>query len=62
VPFAFLDTGYVDLPPKGQDCATSLSFAARCAHDLEQGRTQWGAVIRPNLRLPMLSPLRRPAG
>jgi hypothetical protein len=57
VPFAFLDTGHLDLPFKWQDFAASVGIEASFARNLAEGQALWQEAIRPALRLPLLSPL-----
>jgi hypothetical protein len=57
VPFAFLDSGHVDLPFKWRDFAASVGIEAIFARNLAEGRALWQEATAPALRLPPLSPL-----
>jgi hypothetical protein len=57
VPFAFLDSGHLDLPFKWQDFAASVGIEAIFARNLAEGRALWQEAIGPALCLPPLSPL-----
>jgi|GEM_PF-1534626 len=56
-PFAFWDSGSVDLPVKWQDFAALIGIPCLFARDLEEGRTLYQTRIAPALRIPPLLPL-----
>lgn len=57
VPFAFFDSGYVDVPFKWRDFAASVGIAPVFATTLAQGRTIHADSIRPHYRPPPLTPI-----
>jgi hypothetical protein len=58
VPFAFWDTGFVDIPFKWQEFAASLGIEARFVDSVEAGRL-WHASQRSHFRRPALTPIVR---
>lgn len=57
VPFAYLDTGFIDLPFKWADFAGAAGFAGRFVKTAEQGMAMYENTIQPVLRLPKLAPI-----
>lgn len=57
VPFAFFDSGYVNLPFKWQDFAGSVGIPCRFVGTVADGVACHEAVLRPALRRPRLAPL-----
>ena len=57
VPFAYFDSGYVDVPFKWADFAASVGLPCRFARSLAEGRALWRAQLAPALRPPPLLPL-----
>lgn len=55
-PFAFWDTGFVDIPFKWQDFAASVGIACEFVTNLDQGRAYYDR-IRADIRLPKLAPI-----
>ncbi len=56
-PFAYWDSGSVDLPFKWQDFSASVGIPCQFEARIERAREQWEAEIAPSLTLPPLSPL-----
>ncbi len=56
-PFAFWDSGYLDLPFKWADLAASIAIENVFARDLEAGRALHRERIQPRVQLPRLWPL-----
>ena len=59
VPFAFLDTGYVDIPFKWLDFSASVGIPAAFPRTMQEARIVWQELISPNLKRPPLLPLLR---
>ncbi len=57
VPFAFFDSGYIDIPFKWDDFAASVGIPALFARTLAEGRSIHGDAIAGACRPPPLSPL-----
>lgn len=55
-PFAFRDTGFVDIPFKWRDFAASVGIACEFVSDLEKGRAYYDRV-KADIRLPKLAPV-----
>jgi hypothetical protein len=57
VPFAFLDSGHIDVPFKWEDFAASVGIPCHFARTLAEGRAIHGDAIAPAYRPLPLSPL-----
>ena len=57
VPFAFFDSGHVDVPFKWDDFAASIGILPLFARTLAEGRAIYGDVLAATCRPPALSPL-----
>lgn len=55
-PFAFWDTGFVDIPFKWQDFAASVGITCEFVRNLDEGRAYYDRV-RADIRLPKLVPM-----
>ena len=58
-PFAFWDGGWIDLPFKWHDLATSLNITAVFVRDVASGLHAYETLLAPRLRKPDLGPLLR---
>ncbi len=56
-PFAFLDTGHVDVPFKWFDFASSVGIPVVFARNLPEGHAAWQTLIKPALQLPLWMPI-----
>ena len=56
-PFAFWDTGYLDISFKWRDFASSIQVTCAFVRTIEQGRLVYDKLIAPSLRLPPLTPI-----
>lgn len=61
VPFAYLQTGFLDVPFKWADFAASAGFPVQFEKTVAKGGRLYETKIRPNLRLPRLEPILRVA-
>lgn len=57
VPFAFFDSGHVDVPFKWLDFAASLNVPAMFARNLEEGWRVYDLFLKGCIQLPRLGPL-----
>ncbi len=61
VPFAYYDSGYIDVPFKWRDFAESVGIPAVFSKSLPEAREVFARDIRSAMRLPPLAPLVRAA-
>ena len=57
VPFAFYDSGYVDVPFKWRDFAASIGVPCAFASGIQEGQALYRDKIAPALRVPPLLPI-----
>ena len=57
VPFAYFDSGKIDVPFKWRDFSASIQVPTLFARSVAEGKTLYAERTQPNLRLPPLVPL-----
>ncbi|WP_371142023.1 polysaccharide pyruvyl transferase family protein [Burkholderia cepacia] len=57
IPFAYLKGGKIDIPFKWEDFSASINIPCRFITDIESGTSHYEQQIKPNLRLPILTPM-----
>jgi hypothetical protein len=57
VPFAFWDTGHLDLPFKWRDLAASLNIPVCFVSNLRDGERVYDVFIKGRVKKPLLSPI-----